>query len=71
MEVAHWGSSGMISIIVFLNSARCSGRANGTPQRGTAVGSLDLPVEQDIHFTPTRTLSAYTALAREHRRIVT
>jgi len=37
----------------------------------TAVGSLGLPVEQDFHFTSTRTLSGYTALAREHRRIVT
>ena len=34
-------------------------------------GPLGLPVEQDLHFAPTRALSAYAELAREHRRIVT
>jgi hypothetical protein len=32
-------------------------------------GPLGLPLERDLHFAPTRTLSAYAELAREHRRI--
>ena len=51
----------------------------GSPELGyvilaelaTTRGPLGLPVEQDLHFAPTRTLSAYAELAREHRRIVT
>jgi hypothetical protein len=34
-------------------------------------GPLGLPLERDLHFAPTRTLSAYAELAREHRRIIT
>jgi Protein of unknown function (DUF2958) len=37
----------------------------------TARGPLGLSVEQDLQFAPTRKLSAYAELAREHRRIVT
>ena len=37
----------------------------------TARGPLGLPLELDLHFTPTRTIAAYAELAREHRRIVT
>jgi hypothetical protein len=36
-----------------------------------AKGQLGLPVERDFHFAPTRTISAYADLAREHRRIIT
>jgi hypothetical protein len=36
-----------------------------------ARGPLGLPLERDLHFAPTRTLSAYAELAREHRRIIT
>src|ERR1017187_4528458 len=36
-----------------------------------ARGPLGLPLERDLHFEPTRTLSAYAELAREHRRIIT
>jgi hypothetical protein len=36
-----------------------------------ARGSLGLPLEQDLHFAPTQTISAYADLAREHRRIIT
>jgi hypothetical protein len=36
-----------------------------------ARGPLGLPLEQDLHFTPTRKIAAYAELAREHRRIVT
>jgi len=32
---------------------------------------LGLPLEQDLYFAPTKTISAYAELAREHRRIVT
>jgi hypothetical protein len=35
-----------------------------------ARGPLGLPLEQDLHFAPTRTIAAYAELAREHRRIV-
>jgi hypothetical protein len=34
-------------------------------------GNLGLPLERDLHFTPTKTISAYADIAREHRRIVT
>jgi hypothetical protein len=34
-------------------------------------GQLGLIVERDLHFAPTRTLSAYAELAWEHRRIIT
>ena len=34
-------------------------------------GPLGLPLERDLHFAPTRTISAYADLARDHRRIVT
>jgi hypothetical protein len=34
-------------------------------------GNLGLPLEQDLHFTPTKTISAYADIVREHRRIVT
>ena len=34
-------------------------------------GPLGLPLERDLYFTPTRTLSAYAELAREHGRIIT
>jgi Protein of unknown function (DUF2958) len=36
-----------------------------------ARGPWGLPLEQDPHFVPTRTIAAYADLAREHRRIVT
>jgi hypothetical protein len=36
-----------------------------------ARGPLGLPLEQDLHFAPTRTIAAYAELAREQRRIVT
>jgi hypothetical protein len=36
-----------------------------------ARGPLGLPLERDYYLTPTRTISAYAELAREHRRIVT
>jgi hypothetical protein len=36
-----------------------------------ARGPLGLPLEPDLYFAPTRTISAYAALACEHRRIVT
>jgi hypothetical protein len=35
-----------------------------------ARGNLGLPLEQDLHFIPTKTISAYADIAREHRRIV-
>jgi hypothetical protein len=34
-------------------------------------GPRGLPLERDLYFTPTRTLSAYAELAREHGRIAT
>lgn len=36
-----------------------------------ARGPLGLPIEQDLHFAPTRTIAAYADQAREHRRIIT
>jgi hypothetical protein len=36
-----------------------------------ARGPLGLPLECDLHFVPTLTISAYADLAREHRRIIT
>jgi hypothetical protein len=36
-----------------------------------ARGSLSLPLECDLHFAPTLTISAYAERAREHRRIIT
>jgi hypothetical protein len=36
-----------------------------------ARGPLGLPLECDLHFAPTLTISAYAERAREHRRIVT
>jgi hypothetical protein len=36
-----------------------------------ARGPLGFPLEHDFCFAPTRTISAYADLAREHRRIVT
>jgi hypothetical protein len=36
-----------------------------------ARGPLDLPLECDLHFAPTRTIAAYAELAREHRRVIT
>jgi hypothetical protein len=35
-----------------------------------ARGPLGLPLECDLHFTPTLTISAYAERAREHRRII-
>jgi hypothetical protein len=35
----------------------------------TVRGALNLPVERDLHFVPTQTLSAYAAEARKERRI--
>jgi hypothetical protein len=35
-----------------------------------ARGPLGLPLERDLHFAPTLTISGYTERAREHRRIV-
>ena len=35
----------------------------------TVRGSLNLPVERDLHFVPTKPLSAYAAEARAARRI--
>jgi hypothetical protein len=35
-----------------------------------ARGPLGLPLERDLYFAQTRTISAYAELAREHRRIV-
>ena len=32
-------------------------------------GRLGLPVERDLHFTPTKTLSVYAAEARKYRAI--
>ena len=51
----------------------------GSPELGylilselaAARGPLGLPIERDLHFVPTRTLSAYAEIARQHRRIVT
>jgi hypothetical protein len=34
-------------------------------------GPLGLPVEQDLHFAPMRTIADYSELAHTHRRIVT
>ena len=34
-------------------------------------GPLGLPLERDLHFAPTRTITAYAELARPHRRIIT
>ncbi len=34
-------------------------------------GRLGLPVERDLHFMPTKTLSAYADEARRHERIMT
>jgi hypothetical protein len=36
-----------------------------------ARGPLGLPLECDLHFAPTLTISAYAERAREHRRIIT
>jgi hypothetical protein len=36
-----------------------------------ARGPLGLPLERDLYFAPTRTISEYAELAREHRHIVT
>jgi len=36
-----------------------------------ARGPLGLPLECDLHFAPTLTISVYADRAREHRRIVT
>jgi hypothetical protein len=36
-----------------------------------AHGSLGLPLECDLHFAPTLTISAYAERARAHRRIIT
>jgi hypothetical protein len=36
-----------------------------------ARGPLGLPLECDLHFAPTLTISAYAAHAREQRRIIT
>jgi hypothetical protein len=36
----------------------------------SARGPLGLPLEQNFHFAPTRTITAYADLAREHRRIL-
>lgn len=33
-------------------------------------GPLGLPLECDLHFAPTLTISAYAERAREHRRII-
>lgn len=33
-------------------------------------GKLGLPVERDLHFMPTKTLSAYADEARRHERIM-
>lgn len=33
-------------------------------------GSLGLPVERDLHFMPTKTISAYADEARRHERII-
>jgi hypothetical protein len=37
----------------------------------TVRGPLGLPLERDLYFVPTRTLSACAELARDHRRIIT
>jgi Protein of unknown function (DUF2958) len=34
-----------------------------------ARGPLGLPLECDLHFAPTRTIAAYSELAREHRPV--
>jgi Protein of unknown function (DUF2958) len=39
--------------------------------RALVNGPLGLPLECDLHFAPTLTISAYAERAREHRRIVT
>jgi hypothetical protein len=36
-----------------------------------ARGPLGLPLECDLHFAPTLTISVYAERAREHRRIIT
>jgi hypothetical protein len=36
-----------------------------------ARGPLGLPIEQDLHFAPVRTLAAFAEAARAQRRIVT
>jgi hypothetical protein len=36
----------------------------------TVRGKLGLPVERDLHFVATKTISAYAVEAREHRHIV-
>ena len=36
-----------------------------------AHGPLGLPLECDLHFAPTLTISVYADRAREHRRIIT
>jgi hypothetical protein len=36
-----------------------------------ARGNLGLPLERDLHFAPTMTISACADVAREHRRIIT
>jgi hypothetical protein len=50
----------------------CSSRSRAALHELAAVrGPLGLPLEQDLHFAPTRTIATYAELAREHLRIVT
>jgi hypothetical protein len=39
------------------------------PEIGALRGSLGLPVERDLHFRATKTLTAYAEEARKHGRI--
>jgi hypothetical protein len=56
--------------------ARCAGEEE--PELGyvrlhaltAARGPLGLPLECDLHFAPTLTISVYAERAREHRRII-
>jgi hypothetical protein len=45
--------------------------AGNLQELAAARGPLGLPLECDLHFTPTRTIAAYAERAREHRRIIT